>query len=1242
MPATETNPNKVHYPYFNLSPVKLVEALKSAMPMDKLTTRQQLFAEALLLQNATQVVFALAHKSSQDATTTARKLPPAWSMTRVGPYEEQLYKLMDQTADAQLNAEERNHKVEEFSHIICPQTITITAHPNFARSRKLVEDCNKLNVRLIDSLSRADQHHVQGNGVFDKDDLIVKSLLADITGQIAASANQPPLNSEAASSPEHRAERLPRVKRTRAEEQHETVTDMIPTVMESATKQIEAIKQRRMQLGRAQISDYKESNKQTRTEKRKRPNSANQWRQRNVTVTSNEVSGNAEPIPFKSVSQLDCMAAMLPRFNSWSIADGDGKRTSHIYDTEMAIPTIKRATYQHYLKNMELLKNVPIQGLDVAAVTHALQTRIKLLTQVEELATERMDALNALHQLGEHPDPEEKLATQKRAEKACYIYMKKLDDTPNGLQLVGQDENVGAATIKDLLREDYASELKTQIKDTLENVYKGGRIEKPHKEILEDTYMKLATYGNFSVRLQRRENAEQYRDVLAYLVNNNELFTKELSKNMPAPEGRRYTEKDLQDIVNNHTGHPEEYSKMVAFFAESVMKKNQLAKTVALTVAGVNTCSNSGAMLPQNAGRVAYNKGSFKWLAQLLGQRGRDNPNEANYEITPLQPRALLALDDLGYFNMAKLYPEAFAGGFVIAEFGQPDLEILQTNDPDKIKEAVKRTATDDMMLQVAFAKCMGAEKSPLIPLHEDPETMRHIPDAQNALRSRAIKDYLLQYMGIDGEQKGTVAKQKALKYLKEDGSVDSLNAYQYMQRFGLDEAEMIEQGLNPSQLKHTYVLEGPKDMEACSDNSKRASHIGLKLAEQSVRAKQIQAAKQPIKLGQDNYIIVKPKYYGQGGAVGRATDIPLDSVEATWQGDHPLTFNPESLAQKSTQMILGRLYMAQEAAFGKTLSDRLAESAANLLHNTGNMLGLPGCALSEGQKNLMDVTMQARFDATRDDQERYNAVLDKYGADPLNHSARPDAKGAGGSAKKANFVKDRAIGNLWKESDTLTANIVNLAAMFDVSSKGEHKGKITSESIREIREWKAKDASIQHILTTAALMANYVNPEFSWSKGGIAYQKHEDGSQTLTKDTATVSLDALVEAYDAKEQSLTKDGVTFDAADLVMAHLTRQYTTLKEGLLRVYEKPSLLALFAPAQRETITYTDNLNQRIKTELANPSDGKVGDDEHKLLQGAYTLLFESGPQSQFPVVATMEQGLSSHASQETPFATHGVA
>ena len=71
--------------------------------------------------------------------------------------------------------------------------------------------------------------------------------------------------------------------------------------------------------------------------------------------------------------------------------------------------------------------------------------------------------------------------------------------------------------------------------------------------------------------------------------------------------------------------------------------------------------------------------------------------------------------------------------------------------------------------------------------------------------------------------------------------------------------------------------MAGPDDMQACSDNTKRAGAIGLELAELSVRENQMAFCANPIQIEGESFVVINHKYYGQGGSMMRATGVPMD-----------------------------------------------------------------------------------------------------------------------------------------------------------------------------------------------------------------------------------------------------------------------------------------------------------------------------------------------------------------------------
>ncbi len=1181
------------------------------MQTKKLSPEERIYARALLLSVAGVGVGIMAEESSLRGGTQARKASPAWSIPRVGTYEGSLYDLIDAA---------KTHAVERS---IQPQTITITAHPNFSRSHRLVELSHDLS-RELGKLDRQAQAEIERTGALPGTNAgkTITEILASIKRELK-----------------------PRTGRNRYEELKETTLDFIPTLMQAADEQIDLFKTRKAILRGGQ--------------------------------------GEAKAT-FTSLAQLDAVAATLPKYNSW-FADGDGKRTCHVYDMEVAVPAVKRATYAHYQAALDGFKKLPngkLGAVDVDRWKRELGNEITLLHDVEERAVKRMQALNEFLAASEEyrkADPQNVPAQRKvdaariKAQAASSAYMEKLN------------EKIDGQPVYDILRQDKISRLRQEIGGALSEAYSGKTTLDPlHKELAEDLYTKLSAYGNFAVRMQRRENAKEYREVFEYLMKNCDSLRKEVAQR----SGLSEAEVQATQLDSKTSRQSSRFSRAVRALAEAAMDDASSVR------------------------QLIYDH--YRSLAGDLEKvrKPGDNGNTGD-EIKPLEYRELLTLDALGYFNMSRLYPEAFQGGFVIAEYAQPNTTFLQEHaDPQHkqdVANEVKTRAKTDMELQVALARSMWelspsdkqagrkAVSLPLIPLHEDPVALEHIPAAQAALREGPLAQYLLEYMGIRGseEEKAALAAQKAVQYVTESGDSTAnrgreanhtenwdkvmkaqakpLTAYQDLRRYGFSDAEMERASLDIALLKKTHILEGPPDMEACSDNSKRATIIGAELAEHSVREKALTQAKlaaskneserMPLVFGGQNYMLRKPKYYGQGGAVSRATDTPLDTVQATFQGEHPMMFVPRSLAQKAYHSLLGRLYLTGEAASGRAPAAELQAIASSvngtgLAANMGNRLGFPGSAMSDDERALMEHTIASRIASTRDD-ERYNRWMEKYGGPALNYSARAGSRGQG-------FNDERAIGVAAKEGLAgIFSNIIGLSALFDFGHIGGGGGVMTEASKIEMQRWKNKDYSIQHRLSAAALIGNFVSLDHAWQQGNITYTPSDGVKEpVLTKKGVSVPLSTLTKAYKTQLAALDEqdkptlrhqqeydagNGVKFDSADLVMAHLSEQFLRLEKGLHAIYAdelapkggKRQLIDLFNPSHHADILATKQLFNDVLDQLnatkasskalkAKPKEELTADEQEalqrrELLEGAYYLIFERGD-GIFPMSVLMEQTL----------------
>lgn len=1171
-------------PFFTLSQAKLAEVLQASMPMDDLTADQQLYAKALLLHIASDSVGTMHEEARLSGGLAARMLSPAYSLARVGQYEALLYDLIDKG------------DVEGVKQTTKRQKITSTAHPNFSRSRALVQKSSELSAELA-TFTRQEQAVLETEGVLPESRAArINEILLEMKELVA-----------------------PRKKRTRRDELQETALDIIPVAMKAASEQVEILKRRKALLSVNGVEDGELT--------------IEDGGEREVDGISRKVSiistsGKPKKVEFSSLKQLESVAALFPEYNNWFL-DGDGKRTCHVYDAEVAIPGVKRATYKEYL---EQLKKLPdkIDDFDTVNWRRKLDRTIDVLKEVEALAADRMEAFNELHDADkayneDTQDIGRRTAYQKalaHAEKTSVKYINKLNSTTS----------IEGKTVIQLLKADDAGQLRSQLAEKLQSVYDGTTpMDRAHKEVAEDLYMKLTAYGNFAVHMQRRENAVQYKAVFEFLIQNNLDIKKVLSREIKIPEA---------DILAR-LEEPSVYSEAVEILAKSAADPND----------------------PLGVRESIFN--SYKRLAakleKVIKQPGNNSVIDTkSLVMMPLQNREFLTLDALGCYNMARLYPEAFNGGFVIAEFAQPNSDTLRDGSSEQVQSEVKRLSRTDMLMQLMFSHAMGAAHAALIPLHEDPATMKYAPDAQANLRAAPLMDYMLKWAGADTPEG---AQQNARRYIDSSGNTQLLTAYQNLLRFGCTEEELEKRGLDIEKLKSTYVLEGPDDMEACSDNNKRSSTMGSEEAEQSIRDKAIEASRHVVPIGDKNYIVVKPKYLGQGGAIARSTKVPLDAQQATWQGEQLSSLSPKSIAYMAYNNTLGRLYLSQEAAHGSKPSEKLFEIASESPYHIGNMHGFPGSGVTSAERELMDATISARIASTRDD-PRYDAFLSKYGEPSPNYSARPNAKGNGHDT----FNSGRAIGIAAKEAG-IWSNVIGISEMFDFGKKGTGKGEITEASAADIRRWMKKDFYIQHMLTAGALVANFVNLEEKWARGNITYREDADGI-TLTKKNATVSLEVLKQAYkkgkDTTSYKDPKTGVVFDAADLVMAHLTDQFHRLKKGLHAVYPgKKDLIDLFDKVHQPTILaykeLYDNVLERLRStknvrsqmeevnrlvvesndRYLNESEQALVDrkeelskalKDRELLEGAYYVMFEGGD-GIFPIPSLLEQGLYDKVRQQ---------
>lgn len=859
---------------------------------------------------------------------------------------------------------------------------------------------------------------------------------------------------------------------------------------------------------------------------------------------------------FSNTAQLRAVSAMLPEFNNWFL-DGDGKRTVHVFDAEYAIPAVKAETLEAYRSTLSEVEK-RTNNTELSRVLGQIYGKIDLYEEVSELASNRMNALNELH-AAKNFDPYNIEAVDRynnalaEAEAESLKYKNKLS------------AKIAGSMVRNILTSDDTAELKDTLERVLTAHYEGEKkLPDDLVEVAESIYISMHHRGNYASKLQRRENARQYQEVLEYLVGNNREFEKALCEKLGVEQ------KNIHRTLKN----PDRYLEAVNLVAES-------------------------ALSPEDSMNI---RGAFfESYKQVAGKLAGFDEDE-KYIVIPLEDRELLTLDALGHFRMANLYPEAFKAGFITAEYAQPDITILRTGDQNQIKEEVVRLAEADSLLQIAFAYAMGAEKTKIIPLHEDPATMRYASDAKsNLLKNKVYQEYLQQFMGV---QTIADAEQKCSRKLDSEGKIAAMMAYEVLAQEGISEKEMQERGLDIKMLKRTRVLIGPDDMQACSDNTKRAGAIGLELADLSVRETKLAFCANPLQIEGEAFVVISPKYYGQGGSMMRATGVPMDVTQATWQGEHLMWLTALAIAFENSNRMFSRLAMRH----GVETDERILENAANTVSaNISNTLGVPGHLPKTNERELLFGAMQEYIGDTRDN-SRCDAYLKKYGISVPNWSARPDNK----TESTSIFNPGRAIG-VAGQMMRLMNNIISTEKIFDVGSKGAGKGEITEASAKEIREWLSKDGTLQQIMASGAFMANIVDPAKVWSSHGMALTKNEQGAATITdKNGNRVALEKLVEAFDKGVNSYKDpNGATFDAADLYLADLTCQHITLEKGLLAVYKKPSLIDLFEPEHQGTVAYYKELHERM-IDLIDQYKGKKGPDAD-FAKGIYYILFESGPQ-----------------------------
>lgn len=958
-------------------------------------------------------------------------------------------------------------KPHEVRSIASPDEVIFTAHPNFAEQRELVA----IGQKCVDEFINTDADLLAdiARGGYKAEKTVERLMAGTQLGQLMSQALK---------------HLEPRKSRTRADELYEATVDFVPRVLQSGIEEVAVM------LRRAKNIDGK-------------------------------------MVPDKlTTDQLDCLSAATSTHGSW-FTDGDGKRTSRAWDNEFAIVAIKRKAMEEqlgYLKTVigeipggkgpaGLLKKKAIE------LEHALQEDLRIFAEIEEAAKKRMLALTALqtaHEQSPTLTREDKVLFPPLREAALAASSQyRALITEHGKTLTEDDSQKVLEFAKELKAMEAAGQLSFQ-------KYKS-RFDKTASLSTLDALYLVARKGDFPIKLERRENANQYKEVIRHFLDFSEVRTALLKyKTNGAPLDR-----EIYDAARGKNDHALQkvLETMSAILNEEKDKPQGKQKfTTMFRTALRNAYINNARLIePQNAHEKAP-------------------PPERRPVASELPIEKALLLDDISNLWISTLYPNAFKRT-IIAEAATPDLDTLKgfgsKSGNAAIRDEVLLRGTSDILVVDILRRLTGSGVEETA-LYEDPHAILHTP----ALLAQTLQNPVYHSaLGIDMGR----AQERVMYKLSDTGTPEAMTAYDFMRQRGFDDRAMQANRLDIDRLKRAWVYVGPAKQLANSDSAKRGTLATSTLNDVTIRECYVAAGQHMVSDGQREYMYVNPTYLGQGGALGRTTGVTLFSPIYTEQGSHPYYKTGLYSAVEKVNRMLGRLSEAYNHEYGLGLTHEGLERVAQETMPLGNPHGLRNVGI-RSEKEMAMKAVEARIHTTRDDRlfgedkgdgshvpTRYEAMQARYGTLGMsNYSARPASK-----SSTDDFINTRAIGLNAKEFGIWSV-IFGMSEMFEFDGKG------SLQNVNKLARYYLQDQTGQHNFTAAIFTLNMFAEtiESKWRQGLITMERGARGV-FLTKGDKKVSLKELEGAY--QEGKDTHKG--FDAVDMAFAHVHYQAEQLLSGL---------------------------------------------------------------------------------------------
>lgn len=860
-----------------------------------------------------------------------------------------------------------------------------------------------------------------------------------------------------------------------------------------------------------------------------------------------------------SFNQVKSMANLTTDNSTW-FTDGDGKRTSHAWDNDYAIPAIKVAAMAGYMSDLQKIKDDIGHRTDVSAKIDTLMAdmgpKIEKVAKFRDAAAKRMLALTALQAHADErggPVPREDVRKltrdlRRKAREADTAYRTMIIDPvtramiPEMREALTADFGAKVMELAELLKAEEAKGVEFRKIDSHFNS------ATPLSAV--DALIIKAAKGDYPMQIERRENANQHKEGMR-------LFMKAIGYNGVDEElvgfsvpgtNTQLTMQDISEARRASTGEGEKYLRKVLEVVDDLASQNRKGQLV-------------------GKDKVIADK-----LEKILHNVYRVTADQATPALEDAMPLELgieesVFLDGVSPLFISGKHGRGAYRRIIIAEAGSPPNEMLAKNNEHEVMPEAKIRDGNDILTLNIFKNLLKSNVD-IVSLYEDPAAILHTPAMlANKLQNPQYHDAL----GLDM----TKADEKTLRNPKGK----EITAYQFMKQQGYSDENMAERKMNIKELKKAYVYVGPHKMLANSDSAKRGTLAASILNQISVIESYEEGSKNLVEgPGGKKYMFINQTYLGQGGALARTTGTDSLINTITEQGQHATMTTGVYTAMKSVLRGTTRLVAKQEQEKIKYDDDgepivtraAFAEGGKNDAHKR---IALETMALGnpfgfrvdiDTIKDLKASALQAiytRIRNTRDDvtvpgsgflgdgngkedepHTRYEELLRKYGQDFMeNYSARPAAKG---SSNKLDFVGIRAIGLAAKEYGVFS-NIVGVSEMFNFAEDGK------LSNLNSMAKLYMGDPTVKHNFDAAAYVANmsFKTLPMVWERGEVTFTKDEAGEVTLhKKGKESALLRDVVKAFDHKDLSYKG----FDAADLALAKIHQQTEQFVSGLAQL------------------------------------------------------------------------------------------